>query len=181
MSKGFKLYNPRKITPPDPSKYLTTSLNGTFGPAVLLSLEPVHIGWKFCRGNHISQINKFPSLHLCAVTQIQIFSYSVVLPTSRIDYRTLTPDPCCTIKIEESTTPTPRRLFHGMVAIKKKSLNAGQNRILFIDMTPTGLNHAYFFISEKMNHFMICSGWMIKPYLHGLYEVQRLYYLWSNT
>src|SRR5712692_8014194 len=82
VSGGFSFDRKWQLTPPNPRQEFLASLNGAFGPAVLLGFETVHVHRQLRRRDDVGKENKFPSHQLRAITQIEIFTKGVVLPTA---------------------------------------------------------------------------------------------------
>ena len=63
----------------------------------------------------------------------------------------LAPDSGGAVKIEKSTGMGARGLFDDKMAVHDDGLEARQERIFFVEMSPAGLNHADAVIGEEMN------------------------------
>src|SRR3979411_1532650 len=99
----FHFDRERQLAAPNPGQEFLASLNGTFGPAMLLRLKPIHIHRQFRRCYHVGEKNKFPIRELRAVTKIEIFAERIVLPAASFLNAGAAPKPGCTVKIKETT------------------------------------------------------------------------------
>src|ERR1043166_7029605 len=118
---------------------------------MLLRFEAIHIDWKFRRCDHIRQKNEFPPDELGAIAQIEIFGKRVMLPAAGIDNARFSPEPCRAIEIEETSAPTPGGLFQKQMAVQEHGLNAGEQRVSPIQMSPPRLDHPDLRVGEEMD------------------------------
>src|SRR3954469_16722617 len=71
-----------KVAAPDRRQEFLAGLDGTLRPAMLLRFESVHVHRQLRWRNDVGQENKFPAGQLGAVTEIKVFSQSVMLPAA---------------------------------------------------------------------------------------------------
>src|SRR6516162_9723576 len=107
----------RQITPPNTWQELLVCLNRTFGPAVLLRFETVHVHRQLGRRHNVGQKNEFPAGKLRAVAQIEIFAKRVVLPTTGFFDACLSPQTGRAVKIEKAAAPAARGLLEHKMAV----------------------------------------------------------------
>jgi hypothetical protein len=118
---------------------------------MLLRFEAIHIDWQFSRRDDIRQKNEFPTDELGAIAQIEIFGERVVLPAAGIDNARFSPEPSRAIEIEKTSAATPGGLFQKQMAVQEHGLNAGEQRVTPIQMSPARLDHPDLGVSEEMD------------------------------
>src|SRR5215472_9139498 len=151
MSRCFELNRKRKLAAPDCRQQLLARLNRTFGPAMLLRLEAVHVHRQLGGSDHIRKVNEFPARELGAIAKVEILAQRVRLPASALlDART-SPETGSPIEIEKPPATAARGLLKQEVPVQKDRLHPRQQRIPTIQMPPAGLDHSYFWISEKVD------------------------------
>src|SRR5215510_8752392 len=131
---------------------LQYDLDQTFRSTTLLRLEGIDLDRQFSGRILIEQIDEFPSHQLCAEAEIGIFCESVVLPTATPLNRFPPPHSGCPIEIEESAGAVTRGLFDNEMGIEQDFLDASEERITGIDMTPAHLHCSDSLIGEIINH-----------------------------
>src|ERR1700736_512903 len=147
----FSLNREWQLAPPNPGQQFLASLNGAFGPTMLLGLETIHVDWQLGRRHDVGKENKFPTSELGAIAQIEIFAKSVVLPAAGLlDARTA-PKTGCAIEIKKASAAAARCLLEQKMAVQKHGLYPCEQRVASIQMAPPGLDHADLRIGEKMD------------------------------
>src|SRR5205085_2608750 len=141
----------RQWTAPDRRQQFLAGLDRAFGPAMLLRLEAVHVHRQFGGRDYVREENKFPTGELGAVTQVEIFRERVVLPAARFVDARPAPEPGGAVEIEEASAAAARRLFEKQMAVEKHRLDASEERVAAIQMSPARLDHADFRVGEKMD------------------------------
>src|SRR2546423_1158230 len=121
---------------------------------MLLGLEAVHVDWQFRRRDDIRQENKFPIGELRTVTQVEILGERVVLPPARFIDARPAPEPGGAVEIKEPSAAAARGLFQQKMAIEEHRLDACQQGIAAVQMTPARLDHPYFRIREEMDRLL---------------------------
>src|SRR5947209_9318178 len=101
MASRFRFDGERKLAAPNLRQQFLASLDRTLGPAMLLGLKTVHVDRQFGRRHDVVQKDKFPAGQLRAVTQIEIFTQRIVLPSAGFLDTRLPPQTGGSIKIEE--------------------------------------------------------------------------------
>src|SRR5262249_10954716 len=86
--------------------------------------------------------HEFPPAKLGAVAEVEVFGQGVVLPTAGIVDRRSTPDAGCAVEVEESSAPVPAAMLEDEMPVQEDRLNFGQERVVLVDVPPSGLDHA---------------------------------------
>src|SRR5713226_1083586 len=147
----FHFDRERQLAAPNPGQEFLAGLNGTFGPAVLLRLEPIHIDRQFRRRYHIGKKNKFPARELRAVTEIEILAERIVLPAAGFLNAGAAPKSGGTVKIKETTAAAARGLLEKKVSIEEHRLHARKQRVAAIQMAPSRLDHSHFGVGKEVD------------------------------
>src|SRR5437660_7354677 len=77
------------------------------------------------------------------------------------------------VEIEKPAAAAARRLLQKQMAIEKHGLNTGEERVTAVEMTPSGLNHPYLGIGEKMDSTLEQVGSRDKISVQNTNEVPR--------
>src|SRR5215211_8142324 len=154
MRRGLKFQIERQVAAPDCRQQFFARLDRTLRPAVLLRLEAIHIYRELGRRDDVRQENEFPARKLRAIAQIEIFRQRVMLPTARLFDAGAPPQASSAVEIEKPAAPASRRLFEQKVTVEKHRLDACQQRIGAIQMTPAGLDHPDLWIGEEMDRLL---------------------------
>src|SRR5262249_12073295 len=101
MAGGLELDRERQLTAPDARQQFLARLDRTFGPAMLLRLEAIHVHWQLRWSYHVGEINEFPPGKLSAIAQIEILAQRVVLPPSALLDAGTPPQPGRPVEIEK--------------------------------------------------------------------------------
>ena len=91
---------------------------------MLLVFKSSHIDWKLSRGFNFFKKDELPALELGAVAKVHVLCKGVVLPSSGVNNRLLTPNSTGAVEGEESTGTITGGLLKLKVAVQKKGLNA---------------------------------------------------------
>src|SRR5919198_3080556 len=92
MPGRLQLDKEGQVAAPDARQKFLARLDGTFGPAMLLRFETVHVHRQLGRRDHVGEENKSPALELRAIAQIEIFAERVVLPAAGLLDASLAPE-----------------------------------------------------------------------------------------
>src|SRR5919204_4250922 len=123
VASGLDLDEEWQLAAPDGRQQFFTALNGTFGPAMLLRFEAVHIDWQLRRRDNVREENEAPAGELRTVTEIEVFAQRVVLPAAGLLDARATPQACRAIEIEEPTAATAGRLFQKQMPVEEHGLH----------------------------------------------------------
>src|ERR1700751_5831086 len=104
MPGGLGLDRKRQIAAPNSRQKFFACLDRTFGPAMLLRFETVHVDRQLGGRNDVGQKDKLPTGELGAVTQVEIFAKGVVLPATGFLNARFSPQTCGAIEIEKAPT-----------------------------------------------------------------------------
>ena len=118
---------------------------------MLLGLEGVVVGRQLGRGDDIRQEHELPAQELRAVRQVEILGQGVRLPASRRLDAGPPPDSGGAVEVEEAAGAVPRGMLDDEVAVQADRLDAGQNRVLAIEVAPARLNHPDARVAEVMH------------------------------
>ena len=151
MKKRLCLDAKRQIGTQNRRQYLPAGLDRSFGPAVLLRLEGVHLDGHFSWRDQVREKDELPPAQLSAIAQIQILGQRVVLPAAGIRNRRPSPDPCRAIEIEEETGPIAAAVLEHEVAVQQDRLNLGEERVVLVDVSPACLHHRHLGIGEELH------------------------------
>src|SRR5205807_2772361 len=77
MAGRLHLDRHRQLTSPNFGQQFFAGLDRTFGPAMLLGFETVHVDWQFRWSHNIGQEDKSPAGKLSAIAQIEVLSQSI--------------------------------------------------------------------------------------------------------
>src|SRR5208282_6050720 len=97
------------------------------------------------------QEQESPTLDLRPVTQVEIFRERVMRPTARSFDARAPPDAGCSVEIEEPTGTCAGRLLNQEVPVEEHGLNARQQRVALVQMSPTRLDHSDVRVGEKLD------------------------------
>ena len=142
MEEGFALHLGRDRRGHDAAEQLARRLHGTFGPAVLLTLEAAHVARKLRRSRHVGRIDERPAAELCPVAQVHVLRDRVVLPSPRIIDSGSPPHAGCPVEVEEATGAVARGVLDHEVPIEQHGLAPRQQRVLAVQVAPARLDHA---------------------------------------
>src|SRR5579864_2147634 len=151
MAGGLRFDREWEFAPPNSRQQFLASLNRTFGPAMLLGFKTIHVDGQFSRRHHVGQKNKFPSGHLRAVTEIEVFTQSIVLPAAGFLNTGFPPQPGGSVKIEKTSAPAAGCLLKQQVTVQKHRLHPGKHGIPAVEMAPSRLDHANLRVGEKLD------------------------------
>src|SRR5712691_9277969 len=151
MTGRFHLNGEWQLAAPNPRQEFLAGLNGTFGPAMLLRLESIHVHRQFRRRDHVGEKNKFPARELRAVTKIEIFAKRIVLPAAGFLDAGAAPKSGGTVKSKETTAAAARGLLEKKVAIEKHRLHARKQRVAAIQMAPSRLDHSHVGVGKEVD------------------------------
>src|SRR5208283_2630251 len=142
MEKRFGFYVEGRIRAEHPGQNFYRGLDQTLGPARLLRLEAVHVHGKFGSALDVRQVEKFPAFQLRAVGEIRVLGQGVVLPAAGgVDGRAA-PHASSAVEIEEGAAARAPAVFHDEVAVQENRLDAGEERIVGVEIRPARLHHA---------------------------------------
>jgi len=117
-------------------------LDAPLRPTSLLSLEGTDLGRQFRRDDDVGQILYPPAAELSAVAEVKVLSQRVPLPAAGVLNAGPPPDASGAIKVDEQAGPAPRRLLDDKVTVHPQRLDLGEERVVPVEMTPTGLDTA---------------------------------------
>src|SRR5262249_54482108 len=126
MASRFRFDGEWKVASPNTGQEFLARLNGTFGPAVLLRFETVHVYRQFGRRDDVGQENKFPTGQLRAVAKIEVFAKRIMLPAPRFLDAGLPPQTSGAVEIEEAPAAATRGLLEDEVTVQEHRLHAGK-------------------------------------------------------
>src|SRR5215510_4729439 len=118
---------------------------------MLLRLKAVHIHRQLCRSHNVRKINKFPAGKLGPVAEIEVLTQRVILPAPALLDTGAPPEAGRSIEIEKPAATAARSLLKQKMSIQKNRLHASEQRITAIQMSPAGLDHSHFRVSEVMD------------------------------
>src|SRR5664279_4562057 len=99
MGRGFELEVKWKRTAPDGRQEFLACLDRALGPAMLLRLEAIHVHRQLGGSNDIWQKDELPAGQLRAITQVEVFCQSIVLPASSLFDARAAPEPCGAVEV----------------------------------------------------------------------------------
>src|SRR5205823_6931427 len=117
----------------------------------LLRIEAVDVYRQFSRSYNVSNINDSPARELSAIDEIEILAQRIILPASALFDTGTPPETSRSIEIEKPAAAAARGLLKQKVSVQKDRLHAREQRIPAIQMSPAGLDHSHFRVSEVMD------------------------------
>jgi hypothetical protein len=151
VEKRLDLDGQRLLGRDDRRQQLEAGLDRSLGPAVLLGLERVHLDRHFGRRDEVGQEVELPALELRPVAQVEIFRQGVVLPAPGVRDGRPPPHAGRAVEVEEVPGAVPPAVLEDEVAVEQDRLNARQQRVVLVDVPPTGLHHRDLRIREVMD------------------------------
>src|SRR4051794_10061266 len=118
---------------------------------MLLGFETVHVHGQLGGRDDVGQKNKFPTRQLGAVTKVQIFGQRIVLPAPRFIDAGTSPEASGSLKIEKASAAAAGGLLKEEMAVEEHRLDASEERVTAVKMTPAGLDHADLRIGKEMD------------------------------
>src|SRR6059036_1051357 len=118
---------------------------------MLLRLEAIHVHRQLGRSHNVRKIDKFPARQLGAIAEIEILAQRIILPASALFDTGTPPETSRSIEIEKPAAAAARGLLKQKVSVQKDRLHAREQRIPAIQMSPAGLDHSHFRVSEVMD------------------------------
>src|SRR5437660_9029906 len=118
---------------------------------MLLRLEAVHVYRQFRRSYNVRKINEFPARQLGAIAEIEILAQCIILPASALFDTGTPPETGRSIEIEKPAAAAARGLLQQKVSVQKDRLHTREQRISAIQMSPSGLDHSHFRVSEVID------------------------------
>src|SRR5262245_1974429 len=85
---------------------------------------------------------ELPAAQLCPVAQVQIFRQCIVRPSAGVEDAGGPPDTGRTVEIHEEARRAARGLLHDEMSVQPDRLQAREQRIVGVQMTPARLYHA---------------------------------------
>ncbi len=155
---GFDLPTDRRFK--DAREEFKCGLDRAFGPAVLLAFEGVDFWGKFGGAGEPGKEKEFPASKLCSVGEVDVFGECVVLPAATVCDGLFTPDASCAVEVDPCTGAVAGGMFDDEMAIEEDSLAFGEERVIAVDVSPLGLDHAEFGIGKEIDGaFEEVFGW----------------------
>src|SRR5579862_203963 len=139
---------------PDAWKELLAGLDGALGPAVLLAFEAVHVNGQLGGGYEIGQEDKFPTLHLRPVAEVEVFGQGVVLPSAGGLDAGAAPETGGAVEVEETPAAAARGLFQEEMAVQEHGLNPREEGVGPVQVAPAGLEHPDFGVGEMVDRVL---------------------------
>src|SRR5258706_8091926 len=102
------------------------NLKTPFWPAELLFLECLHLRRKLSWYDHIGQITNPPTAHLSAITQVEIFSERIPLPSTSIFNASAAPYSARSVEIQKEVVARTNCLFDDKMSVNAHCLCGGQ-------------------------------------------------------
>ncbi len=127
---------------------LPCRLDAALGPPALLNLQSADRSRDLSGNADVVQKHEAPAAHLGSVAEIQIFGERVGHPSARVYETGLPPHPARSVEVEKASGLVPSSLLEVEVAVQEGRLRARQSVLVFVQMVPTRLDHAYAGIRE---------------------------------
>jgi len=124
------------------SEQLQGGLDAPLSPASLLSLEGADLGRQLGRDDDVGQIPYPPAAQLSAVAEVEILRQRVPLPAAGVLDAGPPPDASGAVEVDKQPSPAPCCLLDDKVTVHPQCLGLGEERVVPVEMSPTGLDAA---------------------------------------
>ena len=140
VERRLGLHRQRRGRPPDRREVPERAFEAAPRPAMLLASIGVDAHRQLAGHDESAEIRRPPSPQQRAIRDVEVFGQRVVAPAAGIDDRLAPPDPGRAVEVEPVAAGGAGLLLDGEVAVDGECLEAGQQRIVAIDVTPPSLD-----------------------------------------